>query len=98
MARMAFADRLPPEIAARRSKGGTEAHITAVLQRSLPLARSLLLDGELNRLGLLDRPRVESTLAGRLSSRDAYVTEVHTCIAAEVWLRALLRDRSAIGR
>ena len=89
LAREAFADRLPPEIAARRSKGGTEEHVTSVLQRSLPLARSLLLDGELARRGLLDRQRIEATLAGRPSTSDAYVTEVHSCVAVEVWLRRI---------
>lgn len=94
LARESFADRLPPEIAVRRSKGGTEEHVTSVLQRSLPLARHLLLDGELARRALLDRPRVEATLAGRPSTSDAYVTEVHTCIAVETWLQRVANVRS----
>lgn len=96
LARDAFADRIPPEIAARRSKGGTEEHITAVLQRSLPLARSLLLEGHLVRHGLLDRQRVESSLARRPSQGDAYVSEIHSCIAIEAWLGRVGRDGSSL--
>ena len=49
LAREAFADRIPAEIARRRSKGGVDEHATAVLQRSLPLAREMLLEGQLIR-------------------------------------------------
>lgn len=91
LARDAFSDRIPPEIASRRSKGGTEEHITAVLQRSLPLARSLLLNGQLVRRGLLDRKRVETSLERRPAQGDAYVSEIHSCIAIEAWLRRVSR-------
>lgn len=86
LARHAFSDRLPLEIATRQSKGGTEEHITDVLQRSLPLAKTLLLEGQLIRHGLLDRVRVETALARRPTTTDAYVSEVHSCIAIEAWL------------
>lgn len=91
LARAAFADRIPAEIASRRSKGGTEQHAASVLNQSLPLVRNLLLDGELVRRGLLDRQRVESTLAGRPSTNGAYVTEVHSCFAVEAWLTRVIR-------
>jgi asparagine synthase (glutamine-hydrolysing) len=87
LARHAFADRIPPQIAARRSKGGTANYIATVLQRNLPFARETLLDGLLVKHGLLDRQRVEAALAGRPSSKAAYVTEIHACIATEAWLR-----------
>lgn len=93
LARHAFSDRLPPEIAHRQSKGGTEEHITEVLQRSMPLARSLLLDGQLVRHGLLDRERVEVALSRRPTQNDAYVSEVHACIAIEAWLGRVDRER-----
>lgn len=87
LARKAFADVIPPEIASRRSKGGMEEHVAAILQGSLPLARTLLLEGELARQGLLDRRRVEAALTGRPSAMDAYVSEIHNCIAVEAWLQ-----------
>jgi asparagine synthase (glutamine-hydrolysing) len=91
LARQAFAGRIPAQITNRHSKGGTEEHITSVLQRSLPLARDLLLDGQLVRQGLVHRGKAEAALAGRTSTRDAYVSEVHTCIAIEAWLRRVGR-------
>jgi asparagine synthase (glutamine-hydrolysing) len=87
LARQAFAGDIPAEIAGRRSKGGMDEHIAAVLQRNLPFARNLLLDGELLRRGLLDRGRLEATLSGRISPQAAHVGEVHNCIAIEAWLQ-----------
>jgi asparagine synthase (glutamine-hydrolysing) len=98
LARHAFSDRLPPEIATRQSKGGTEEHITDVLQRSMPLARSLLLEGQMVRRGLLDRERVETALARRPARNDAYVSEVHACIAVEAWLDRIAWARSRLQR
>lgn len=98
LAREAFADRIPAEIARRRSKGGVDEHATAVLQRSLPLAREMLLEGQLIRRGLLDRERVESALTGRPSANAAYVAEVHCCFAVEAWLSQVLGGNTAARR
>jgi len=87
LARQAFANDIPAEIAARRSKGGMEEHVTTVLHRNLAFAQGLLLDGHLVRQGLLDRDRVEAALSGRPSAADAYVSEIHNCIAVEAWLQ-----------
>jgi len=87
LARQAFAGDIPAEIAGRRSKGGMDEHIATILQRNLPFARSLLLDGQLLRRGLLDRERLEATLSGRISPLAAHVGEIHNCIAIEAWLQ-----------
>lgn len=87
LARSAFADSIPAEIAGRRSKGGMERYIAAVLRDNLPFARELLLDGMLVKHGLLDRQRTEATLAGRPAAKTGYLTEIHACIATEAWLR-----------
>ncbi|MBV8034510.1 asparagine synthase-related protein [Roseateles sp.] len=89
LARMAFADYLPVEISTRRSKGGMDMYATAILQRNLPFARELLLDGLLARQGLLDRPRVEAALTDRPSSAATYISEIHACIATEAWLQRM---------
>jgi asparagine synthase (glutamine-hydrolysing) len=86
LARRAFADRMPAEIANRRSKGGTEDHVAAVLRRSQRLARSLLMEGWLVRKGLLDPVRVDAALSGRPSANGASVAEIHACFAMEAWL------------
>jgi asparagine synthase (glutamine-hydrolysing) len=95
LGRQAFEGDIPAEIAGRRSKGGMDEHIAAVLQRNLPFARSLLLDGELLRRGLLDRGRLEATLSGRISPLAAHVGEVHNCIAIEAWLQRWSAPRGA---
>lgn len=95
LAREAFAHQIPAEIASRRSKGGTANYIAKVLQRNLPFAREMLLDGLLASRGLLDRRRVEATLAGSAASKAGYVTEIHACLATEAWLR---RATTATGR
>lgn len=87
LARQAFAGDIPAQIATRRTKGGMEEHITAVLQRHLVFARGLLLDGQLVGRRLLDRARLEASLSGRPAARDAHVGEIHNCIAIEAWLQ-----------
>ncbi len=89
LARQAFAAELPAEIANRQAKGSIDDHISGVLQRHLPLARSLLLDGHLAKQGLLDRKRVEAALSGSPSATHTYASEVHNCIAIEAWLQRI---------
>ncbi len=93
LVRRAFAGDIPREIALRQSKGGMEEHVAAVLARNLAFARSLLLDGQLVRRGLLDRDKVEGALAGRLCARGGYPAEIHECIAVEAWLRRMSVER-----
>lgn len=92
LARRAFATELPPEIVTRRSKGSIDQHLKNVLTHNLPLARELLLEGELVARGLLDRRRVEAALSGRPQAAMVHVTEIHGHIAVEAWLQ---RWRSA---
>ena len=92
LARRAFAAELPPEIAARRSKGSIDQHLKTVLANNLPFARSLLLDGELVARGLLDRQKVEAALSDKPDRTTVHVTEIHGHIAIEAWLQ---RWRSA---
>ena len=92
LARRAFATELPPEILMRRSKGSIDQHLKNVLTHNLPMARELLLDGELVARGLLDRRRVEAALSGRPQAATVHVTEIHGHIAVEAWLQ---RWRSA---
>ncbi|MBE0547742.1 MAG: hypothetical protein IH627_08825 [Rubrivivax sp.] len=87
LARRAFAAELPPEIATRRSKGGMEEHIRAVLLDNLDFAQGLLLDGELVRRGLIDRARAEALLCGEPATLASRAGEVHTSLAIEAWLR-----------
>lgn len=86
LARRAFAQDLPPEIAARRSKGGLEEQIATVLARNLAFARQVLLDGELVRRGLIDRHRLERALSGGPGAVGR-AGEIHMYIGVEAWLQ-----------
>lgn len=86
LARRAFAGDLPREIATRRSKGGMEEHIKAVLARNIDFARSMLLDGELVRRGLLDRVRVVEALSGRPTTLPIPSGQLHVYLGIEAWL------------
>jgi asparagine synthase (glutamine-hydrolysing) len=92
LARQAFAGDLPVEIATRRAKGGMGEHIRLVLQRNLDFARSVLLDGELVRRGILDRAKVEEALSGRPTTLTAHTLEIHVYIGIEAWLRRWQRQ------
>lgn len=89
LARLAFANDLPPQIAKRRSKGGMDEHTKAVLAGNLDFAREMLLDGELVRRRLLNRKAIESALSGNPASKTNQSGELHMCISAEVWLRRM---------
>ncbi|MFN3631183.1 MAG: asparagine synthase-related protein, partial [Casimicrobiaceae bacterium] len=86
LARNAFATDLPPQVANRRSKGGMEEHITAVLHANIDFVRGLLLEGELSRRGMLDRPKVEQLLSGRPTTLVCSPSQIHGLIAVEAWL------------
>lgn len=86
LARQAFAADLPPQIARRRSKGGMEEHITAVLLSNLDVARAMLLEGELARRGLLDRAKLEEVLSGRPTALAGPISQIHALVAVEAWL------------
>lgn len=87
LARQAFAADLPSEITTRRSKGGMEEHIKAVLLRNLDFARAMLLDGELVARGILDRAKVEEALSGRPTALASRIGEIHFYIGIEVWIK-----------
>ena len=91
LARLAFANDLPKQIVQRRSKGGMEEHVTAVLKANLDFARGLLLEGQLVRRGVLDRVKLETALSGRPTTLGAYTGEVHIYLGVEAWLHRMAR-------
>lgn len=86
LARSAFAVDLPPRITNRRSKGGMEEHIKAVLDANIDLVRGLLLEGELSRRGMLDRSKVEELLSGRPTTLTCSPSQIHGLVGVEAWL------------
>ena len=86
LARRAFAPDLPPQIANRRSKGGLEEHVKAVLDSNIDAIRAMLLDGQLARHGVLDRPVLEELLSGRPTAQAGPLSQIHALVAAEAWV------------
>ncbi len=97
LARRAFANDMPREIASRQSKGGMDEHLATILHRNLAWARELMLDGRLVQSGLLDRSKLEAALAGRASGLGTHTNEIHLHIAIEVWLQKAAESVSRQG-
>ncbi|MEO6279849.1 asparagine synthase-related protein [Roseateles sp.] len=86
LARRAFAADLPSQVINRRSKGGMEEHIKAVLAANIETIKGMLLEGQLSARGLLDRGKVEELLSGRPTKLIGAVSEIHGLVAVEAWL------------
>lgn len=87
IARRAFQQALPKEIATRRSKGDPGAYVKSVLAQHLDFVRDLLLDGELVRQKLIDRAVLEATLRGGPARSASTEIEVYDCLNVEAWLQ-----------
>lgn len=87
LARRAFADELPREILARRSKGGLEEHLRAVLSANIDFVRGMLLDGELVRRHLINGNAIEAVLSGRPGTRGGHCGQVYALLGIEAWVR-----------
>lgn len=85
VAREAFASTLPAAIIERRSKGAPDSFIAELFEASRPLLRTMLLDGNLQRLGLLDRPAVEASLAATGPLRGHDYLRLMQLADAEAW-------------
>lgn len=98
LARLAFAERLPPAIRTRRSKGELGAYYGRVVGASLEVLRPLLLDGRLVAEGLLDRAELEKLLTReQLVWRGDY-SRLMTAAVLESWVRHWeARDRGAVA-
>jgi asparagine synthase (glutamine-hydrolysing) len=87
LAREAFRDVLPKEIAERPGKGRTTSYVLNVFRRSQKFIRELILNGELARHKLLDRHAVESLIGHPRPLRPEELFPLMSCIAAEVFVQ-----------
>ncbi|MET3836053.1 hypothetical protein ABIB58_001394 [Brevundimonas sp. UYEF29] len=98
LARLAFAARLTPQIATRRSKGDLTAYYGRLIARSLDVLRPWLLDGELVGRGLIDRRRADQALsAEQLIWRGGY-RDIMVAATMESWLRTWRSRLETLGR
>ncbi|HZF43648.1 MAG TPA: asparagine synthase-related protein [Sphingomonadaceae bacterium] len=88
IARKAFADDLPADVAFRRSKGSPDSFVADIFDANRATVRDMLLGGELARLGLLDLPRLGPALrdTGPLRSHD--FLRLMQLVDAEAWARS----------
>jgi len=88
LARLAFSDTLPTEIARRTDKGGVTAHVQTIIHRNMRFIRDLLIDGALVQQGLLDRFKVQEALGGRpCHTRQTGTVEILGAVTVEAWVR-----------
>jgi asparagine synthase (glutamine-hydrolysing) len=88
VARAAFAEEVPREILERRWKGGAEQLAWRLFRRNLPLIREILLDGQLVRHHIVDRPRLEAALVVSPASGLKATVPVFELLGTEFWLHA----------
>jgi asparagine synthase (glutamine-hydrolysing) len=87
IARRAFYDELPREVAHRKEKGRIDQHLRSILDRNIIFVRELLLDGALVRTGVIDRKKLATALSGKVSQTQSTSGEIVDLVCAEAWLR-----------
>jgi asparagine synthase (glutamine-hydrolysing) len=87
IARVAFANEIPPQIALRRTKGGVEEFLKDLLARNATLIRDLLMDGFLVQEGYLDRAKLEMVLSGEPTAINSVSSELMSYLDIEAWAR-----------
>ncbi|RDS85061.1 asparagine synthetase B family protein [Dyella monticola] len=86
VARRAFLNDLPLQVATRRTKGGVEEYQKASLTHNAALARAYLLDGALASRGLLNRTALEEMLSGEPTRTRTPVGLLYWYLCTEAWL------------
>ena len=86
LARLAFANDLPPLVLRRRVKGGPSHFAAELLDRFRAAIRERLLEGRLARHGIIDKAALEVAVEdGRQCSGEERV-RILELVAAEAWL------------
>ncbi|MEJ2443879.1 MAG: asparagine synthase-related protein, partial [Exilibacterium sp.] len=94
LARRAFADLMPLEIATRESKSTSNSYQRNILSKQLPYARELLLEGLMVKEKLFDRKRLEQalTLDEKYDTSAFEHLAILRYMSTEIWLRSQLFD------
>lgn len=85
--RDAFLAELPAEILTRQSKGGPTSFAYEVIDRNQGTLRDLLIDGELDRAGLLDMSKISEALPVTRPVRAVDYMRLSVLAEAETWAR-----------
>ncbi len=89
LARRAFEDLLPPQIAWRRGKGTPDGFVAALFETNRDRLSDLLIGGMIDRAGLLDSDAMRAALAPDLPIKGYDYTRLLRIADVEAWLRAL---------
>jgi hypothetical protein len=89
LARAAFADLVPPDVARRVTKGETTRYFAAVLAANESWIRDVLCGGRLVQDGVVDADALERALACGWLQDGMAADGLYALIAAECWLRNL---------
>lgn len=89
VARDAFADRLPPEISRRRTKGRLTSLLAPAYDRDRARMGELLADGILVHMGLIDRDAVARAVVQPSLIDERPSVRVMELVDAELWARAV---------
>lgn len=88
LARQAFANRLPPEIVDRRSKGDMTKIYGRMILDGLDVLRPWLLGGRLAALGVIDRAEAEAGLTREALVWHGRYSTIMVAAAFESWVRS----------
>lgn len=87
VARLAFADRLPPPILHRRSKGTFISYSGTVYRKAKAPIRAFLLEGRLQAQGLLDPAALRRQFDDASPTREASIMRLFELCMIENWVR-----------
>ncbi|WP_257538987.1 asparagine synthetase B family protein [Sphingobium sp. CFD-1] len=86
VARDAFRDRLPAAIVDRRTKGTPDSYIAEIFAANRQIIRAMLLDGHLQRAGLLDMPLLERALDSEGPVQGTHYHRIMHLVDVEAWI------------
>ena len=87
VARAAFADRLPPMVSGRRTKGAFDAYCARVFDANRGAVREMLLNGALARQHLIDTRQIAAALSPATLSRTDML-RLLDLVDVEAWIDA----------
>lgn len=97
VARQAFAQDLPPQTIARRSKGTPDSFVAEIFETHRASIRDMLADGLLVQQGLIDRAAVLHVLADQGCARGDSFRRVLQFVDVEAWAQGVTGRCKATG-
>lgn len=87
LARRAFSDLLPAQIAMRQVKGTGTPFYQRMVRTNMPWIREVLLEGSLVKIGILERRKLLACVTADEPFMVAGATDILAHVAAELWLQ-----------